>query len=320
MTYNKKIYILLGIIGALALIYVLTIIFDPERVGSRSAAYSWLEPGQKDRISGITITRPDETISLARSGGKWFVSHNGKDYPAREMRIDDFIAALSKRAPYPVRSSSASTHERLWLTPGQAVRVTVAAGAGLPLLDLLIGQTDPTGQGVYLRRQGQNEVRSGEDVFTSYTESALTSWYNLSLFPETENGRLNAANVQRLTVYHPSDGGMNVPPQIFTRSGKTWTFNFELANPDMGKVDNYIRDILNTSGDDFVDIAPSDPLFNNSRIVLELGDGSIRTIRFGPPDENGAVLAAVSGSDWVYSIPGWANNRLFVDTDFFETD
>jgi hypothetical protein len=325
MTYNKKLYTLSGIIAALAVIYMLTIVFDPERVGSRSAAYSWLEPGQNDKISGITITRPDETITLARNGGKWFVSHNGKDYPARDMRIEDFIAALNKRAPYPVRSSSASSHERLSLTPGQATRVIVAAGAGIPLLDLLIGQADLTGQGVYLRKQGQNEVRSGEDIFTSYTQSTLTSWYNLRLFPETENSKLNnaltAANVQRLTVYHPSDGGLNAPPQIFTRSGKAWTFNFQLANPNMGMVENYIRDILNTSGDDFVDyITPSDPLFNNSRIVLELGDGSIRTIRLGPPDENGATLAAVSGSDWVYSIPGWASERFFVEAETFETE
>jgi len=320
MTYKRKLYILSGIIAVLAVVYMLTIVFDPERVGSRSAAYSWLEPGQNDRISGITIARSDETITLVRNGGKWFVSHNGKDYPAREMRIEDFIAALSKRAPYPVRSSSASSHERLSLTEGKAVRVTIAAGAGLPLLNLLIGQGDLTGQSVYLRKQGQNEVRSGEDIFTSYTQSALTSWYNLRLFPETENGRLTTANVQRLTVYHPA-GGVNAPPQIFTRSGKSWTFNFELANPDMAQVENYIRDILNTSGDDFADyITPSDPLFNNSRIVMELGDGTIRTIRFGPPDENGGVLAAVSGSDWVYSIPNWANNRFFVNAEYFETD
>jgi len=321
MTYKKKLTILSGIIAALAVVYMLTIVFDPERVGSRSAAYSWLESGQNDKISGVTIVKADETITLVRNGGKWFVSNNGKDYPAKDMRIEDFIAALSKRAPYPVRSSSASSHERLSLTDDQAVRVTVAAGAGLPLLNLLIGQADQTGQSIYLRKQGQNEVRSGEDIFTSYTNAALTSWYNLLLFPETENGKLTNANVQRLTVYRPSHDGENVPPQIFTRSGKEWTFNFEIAHPDMGKVDNYIRDILTTPGENFVDhIAPSDPSFNNSRIVLELGDGSIRTLRCGPPDENGVTLMAVSGSDWVYSIPSWVSDRFFVDADFFAAE
>jgi hypothetical protein len=300
----------------------LTIVFDPERSSSRSAVYSWLEGGQTDKISGITITKSDETIILAKNGGKWFVSHNGKDYPARTTRVEDLIAVLTRRAPYPVRSSSASFHERLSLTEDRADRITVMAGAGLPLLNLLVGQLDLTGQNVYLRKQGQNEVRTGEDKFSPYTQSALTSWYNLRLFPETETG-LTAANVQRLTVYHTASnsGVENAPPQIFTRSGKAWIFNFEVANPDMGKVDSYIRDILNTSGDDFIDtITPSDSLFNNSRIVLELGDGSIRTIRLGPPDENNGRMAVVSGSDWVYSLSGWVSQRLFVDAESFEAE
>jgi hypothetical protein len=322
MIYKKKLSVLSGIIAVLALIYILTIIFDPERRDTRSSAYSWLDPAETGKISGITITSEDEVINLARNGGKWFVSHDGKDYPAKTARVEDFIAALAKRAPYPLRSSNASSHERLSLTDDQAVRVTVAAGAGLPLLNLLIGQPDLTGQNVYLRKQGQNEVRSGEDIFSVYTRSGITAWYNLRLFPESEGGKFDASHVQRLTVYLPSaDDGGESPVRIFTRKGKEWTFNFELARPDMKKVDNYIRDIINTSGDDFAaSVAPSDPLFNNSRIVLEMGNGSTSTVRLGPPDENGKYYAAVSGSDWVYSVPGWVIQRLFPGTETFEID
>jgi len=321
MTYNKKFTVLSGIIAALAVMYILTIIFDPERRGARSAAYSWLAPGQHDKITGITISTAEGVITLVRNGGKWFASYDGKDYPARDARVEDFIAALTKRAPYPVRSSSAFSHERLSLTPDKATSVTVAAGAGPPLLTLLVGQADVTGQNIYLRKQGQNEVRSGEDIFSAYTQSTLDSWYNLRLFPETENGRLDAGSVQRLTVYPPAADG-DAPPQIFTRSGREWSFSFELANPDMGRVDSYIRDILNTTGDDFVysAVTPSDPLFNNSRIVLELGDGSTRTLRLGPPDENGRCFAAVSGSDWVYLLPAWAVQRLFTEAEYFEAE
>ena len=319
MVYKKKLNVLLGIIAALALIYILTIIFDPERRGARSAAYSWLDPAETGKISGITIASAGETINLARNGGKWFVSRDGKDYPAKTARVEDFIAALAKRAPYPLRSSSASSHERLSLTEGQAARVTVAAGAGLPLLNLLIGQSDLTAQNVYLRKQGENEVRSGEDIFSTYTRSAVTAWYNLRLFPESESGKLDASHVQRLTVYPPTDDGETASPHIFTRKGKEWTLNFELANPDMKKIDNYIRDIITASGDDFVtSVMPSDSLFNNSRIVVELGNGSVFTIRLGPPDEEGKRYAAVSGSDWVYSIPDWAGRRLLPDVGSFE--
>jgi hypothetical protein len=323
MTYKKQFTVLSGIIAALALVFILTVIFNPERRSARSDAYSWLEPGQNDRISGIIIAKPDETIILARNGGEWFVSHDGMDYPARASRIEDLIAALGKRAPYPVRSTGASSHERLSLNEGQAVRITVNAGAGPPLLSLLIGQQGVTGQDVYLRKQGQNEVRSGEDIFTTYTRSSLSTWYNLRLFPETENGKLDTSAVQRLIVFAPTDDRIDGPqgaPRIFTRKGREWTFNFELANPDMKMVDNYVRDILNTSGDGFAEgVTPSDPSLNNGRIELQLGNNNIMTIRLGPPDENGVRFAAVSGSPWVYSIPNWIGQRLFVDLESFET-
>jgi hypothetical protein len=313
MTYKNKVIALSSVIAALAIVYVLTIIFDPQRRGSRSDRYSWLDSGQNGRITGISISRPDETpITLTRNGGRWFVTHGGKDYPARQVRVEDFIAALAKRDPYPVRSSSASSHERLSLTPEKAVQVTVSAGAGPPLLTLLIGQADITGQNVYLRKQGQNDVRSGEDSFSSYTDSALSSWYNLRLFPENEEGKLNAQDIQRLIVYPPEEES----PLIFTRSNREWTFNFEISNPDFTKVDTYLRDILGVSGDDFVDdVSPSDSMFNASRIIMELGSGVSKTLRLGPAAEDGKRYATVSGSDFVYSIPGWAADRLFVDKE-----
>ena len=315
MTYKNKIITLSSVIAALAIIYILTIIFDPQRRGSRSDAYSWLEPGQNDRITGISIARDGETIMLERKGGKWFVTRGGKDYPARKVRVDDFIAILSKRNSYPVRSSSASTHDRLSLTPDKAVQVTVLAGAGPPLLTLLIGQSDVTGQNVYLRKLDQNEVRSGENKFSAYIGAEPNFWYNLRLFPENEEGKLGTKDIQRLLVYSSE----NEPPQIFTRNGREWTFNFEITSPDFNKVETYLQDILSVSGDDFIDdISPADPMFNTNRLVMELGNGVIKTLRFGPPiDDGGKRYATVSGVDFVYSIQLWAFKKLFAETNNF---
>ncbi|MCL1837443.1 MAG: DUF4340 domain-containing protein [Treponema sp.] len=321
MTYKKQFAVLSTVIAALALIYVLTIVFDPQRIGSRSDAYSWLDPKQKDKIDRLTITNQYETVMLERRGSDWFVSRGGRDFPARRMRVEDFIDALCKRAPYPMRSSSPSSHQRLSLTAESSTQVVAAGGAGLPLLHLLIGQGDVTGRNVYLRKQGQNEVRSGEDIFSAYTESETASWYNLRLFPETESGRLEAASVQRLTVYPPDEYGEGTP-FIFSRRGREWTFTgVELESLDMGRVDNYIRDILNTSGDDFEEtVSPSDPAFNDGRIVMELGDGGIRTLRTGYPDQDGKRLAIISGTNMVYSLPAWTSSRLFPDPYTFEED
>jgi hypothetical protein len=199
----------------------------------------------------------------------------------------------------------------------------VYAGSGPPLLALLIGQTDITGQNVYLRKQGQNEVRSGEDRFSAYTNSTINSWYNLRLFPENEDGKLDEKDIQRLIVYPPEDIGApgGALSQIFTRSNKEWNFNFDIKNPDFSRVDAYIRDILGVSGDDFIyGINLSDPMFNSCRIVMELGNGATKTLRLGHSDQDGRRYATISGSDFVYSIPAWAVNKLFVDTENFEAN
>jgi hypothetical protein len=172
------------------------------------------------------------------------------------------------------------------------------------------------GRSVYLRKLDQNEVRSGEDKFSTYTGTALSFWYYLRLFPENEDGKLGVKDIQKLTVYSSE----NDPPQIFTRSGREWTFNFELVSPDFNKVESYMQDILGVSGDDFIDdISPANPMFNYARLVMELGNGVTKTLRLGPPiDEDGKRYATVSGSDLVYSIQGWAVKKLFVDTNNFK--
>ncbi|MDR2477903.1 MAG: DUF4340 domain-containing protein [Treponema sp.] len=320
MVYKKKITVLSLIIAALAIAYLFGWVFDPQRMGSRSAAFTWLDPKLTGQISKITINSSGEIKDLVRKNNEWFVSYNGTDYPARRFRVEDFISVLTKRAPYPVQSSNAASHTRLGIADEAASRITVSGGSGLPLLDLLLGQADITGQNIYLRRQGQNEVRSGEDTFTAYVNSARNSWYNLRLFPESETGKLDSGSVQRLSVYVPADGGTAAEPRVFTRSGTAWTFSgISVASPDMGKVDAYVSVILNTEGDDFgYSVNPNDPMFGDSRISLEFGDGSIKTIRLAPPGESGHCYAQVTGSSHVYSIPSWAVSRLF--SEDFEKD
>jgi hypothetical protein len=310
MTYKIKVKVLSGVIGALALILIFSFVFDPERVNSRSSMYSWLDVRQKDAIDRITLNNGNEVITLVFRNGSWYVSNDGKEYPAKQLRVEDFITALTKSAPYPVRSENSSSHERLSLTEGSP-RVTVTGGAGLPLLDFFIGNRDTSGNGVYMRKQGQNEIRTGEDIFTSFLGSDTNSWYNLRLFPETESGRLSLSSVQRLTVYPPAGEDGKSQPYIFSRRGRAWT-SAEITAPDSGKVDSYIQEILNTSGNDFIDKNPNDPDLDDCRIILALGDGTLKTLQLGP-EENGIRYAVVSGSTMVYGVPSWAANRLFPD-------
>ncbi|MDR3193403.1 MAG: DUF4340 domain-containing protein [Treponema sp.] len=308
MAYRRKLLILSSLVILLSLVYILSLVFDPRRVFSRSSAYTLLEGRLLDRADRIVIENPGLTVNLLRRDNVWLVSRGGNEYPARQLRVGDLLAALSRRAAYPVLATSASSHRQLGLEEGIS-RITVRGGAGLPLLDLLIGKGG-TGRELYLRKANSDQVRSGEDIFTVYTESALASWYDLRLFP---NGP-EAGEVQRLIVYHPAGEGEG---GAFTRSGKGWNLRDLAIEADDTRIDSYIRGILDAEGDDFIPAsAVPEPFPVKGRLVLELGNGTVLTLSLGE-GEASRYIAKLSGSPYLYALADWTVERLFRDAGYF---
>jgi hypothetical protein len=324
MVYKKKLLLLSALVGLLVLIYGGSLIFSPDRMTSRGASFVWLESRWLDQVDRIEISGL-EPIDLIRQNNQWMAEYEGVIYPAKQTRIEDLLRLLATRGLYPVRATSSASHERLGITEDAAARLIVRGGAGLPLLDLLVGDVDATGE-VYLRKNNQDEVRSGEDRFSTYLLGRHTSWYNLRLFPD--NGELGLDMIQRITVSAPAseeaaEGSASQGlSYTLARNAGGWTLND--AEADTVQVESYIRAILDTEGSDFAPaMTPSDPVFNDCRILLEIGNGTTRTIRLSPAAEEGADgvqfrYAVVSGSSSVYTITEWAANRLLRDPIYFE--
>ena len=321
MTYKKNLIILLSIISVLILIYTGSIIFDAARAGARAAAYTWLDSKFSSSITRIVFSfeldeddeneAGRETMELVKRAGQWLVSVSGIEFPARQLRIEDFIGDLTARSSYPVRSTGASSHERLGLGD-DAPRITVYSG-NTTILDILIGTDDIVSGDIYVRKFGQNEVRSGDIKFLSYLTDPLANWYNLRLIPESEDAKLDIDSIQRVSVYGEET-------QIFTRRSRDWIIEgIEVNNPNQSAINSYIRSILNVEGTDFVaGISLDDPAFNFRRIVLEFGNGSIRTINIAEANEFGRCVAYITGSEFIYSIPEWTAESLFRSAEEFE--
>jgi len=313
MEYKKRLTYILSIIGALAVVYLASFIFDPEFTGNRSASYVWLDSKLAGRTAKIIIGGNGDTVEIVKKSNKWFVLRDDNEYPARQLRIEDFIGIFTSKKAWPVRSTSASSHGRLGIDENSATRITLY-GENSTLLDLLLGSEDATGREIYIRKYGQNEVRSGENLFASYLSGSATAWYNLKLIPESEDGKVAVDSVQRLSVYNKQS------TQVFSKKNRTWTVSgFQLSNPDQASIDGYVREILNLEGDDFVSLITDDPSYYEGSLVLELGNGSIKTIRVTNADESGSRIAFVEGSDYGYSLAPWAAQRLFRNARDFET-
>ena len=308
MAYKKKLTILLILVGVLALIYISSFVFDSGK--KRSDAFSWLDPALLGSADKIEISGSGGMTVLSRKNNTWVFSAGAEEYPAKQDRVEDFLSRLTRKESYALRAASSEARERLGLSENSASRVIIRGGAGLPLLDLLIGTADALGREIYLRRADKNEIYSGEDRLTLYVDSKPQSWYNLRLF--TANTTVEM--VQQAEVVISQDTYM------LRRSGGGWimTGNNE-STLDSPKVDAWLRSVLEAEGEDFSAgfAVNASPALVEGRITLRFGDGTTRTIQTGPPDEQKRRDASVTGSSLVYVLAEWTYNRLFRESAYF---
>jgi hypothetical protein len=281
-------------------------VFNPERQAVRNSAYVWLDSAFADEADALEIRGSRGELVLNRKNNVWIIRQDDLDYPVKQGRVEDLFGVLSRRLPYPLRSRSEAAALRLGLVENQASRITVRGGPGLPLLDLLIGFGDASGSDVYLRKAGSNEARSGEDLFTAFTESEKTSWFDLRLFPN-----LDPDSVQRIKVFPLK---AEDAPFSLSRSGTGWIMENSSSLIDARSVNSWLRAIADSEGQDFVfGIRSGNPAFGAGSIVLEMGNGSSRTLKAGESTEANTRNAETGDSAYVYSLSEWTINRIFID-------
>jgi len=311
MTYKNRLIFLVIIIAALAAIYTGSIIVNID-FKTESETYAWLDPQAAEKVSRILLKTEYEEFELSKRNDIWMINHDGYEYPARQLRVADFLSIFTTRAQWPVRSSSESSHERFGLDDS-ASRITIY-GEYSVILDLLLGKDDVMGMDTYFLKIGQNDVRSGDNNIKAYMTNAVSGWYNFRIIPESETGSIDSGIVQRVSVYSGRE------TQVFTRSNMGWNISgINVTNPDINAIENYVRNIISAEGDNFInDIDKNDPMFNKNRIELEFGTGRRIIIRASDPNIEGRRYVNISGREQIYSLPPWASARLFKDASSFE--
>ena len=308
--YNRKIAVLSGVVGALALLYAGILVFDSEQ--ARGPLFAWLEAKWVDQADRIELSGSEGKVTLVRKSGLWFVSRDNRDYPAKQSRVGDLLSLLSTKGRYTIRGTEASSHERLGLTEDAASRVVIRSGvAPYPLLDLLVGGTDSTGQEVYLRKSGDLDVRSGEDRLSGYVDSRPAGWLNLRLFSEAD---FNAEAIQRLTIEAPPNGEEAAPSALVLSRHEGGWITGSASAADTQQVETYIGAVLALEGEDFL---PDEPVRTEGRIHLELGNGQAVTLSVGGLLESKRRSAWVEGSPFKYILAEWALSRLFREGSYF---
>jgi len=317
MVYKKKFLLLSSLLVILAIVYALTLVFDPQRQQSR--AFAWLDPKSIPLADGIEIDAQKNKTILSYKGNKWVFGDEREELPVKQAKVEDLLSALSRKGVYPLRAASGEAKEKLGLAGESAARIIIKGGKGPALLDLLVGKPDALGSDLYLARNGEKEVYSGEDRFTLYTDANPKSWYELRLFPPAEmrsgtvsSGGINATSVQQAEILFPASDAL---PYAFRRNGGVWIMpGNESAALDNSKVDAWLRAVLEAEAADLGTEAPSR---TEGSITLMMGDGKNLLIQAGPKDDKKQRLVKVSGSSLVYTLSEWTLNRLFREKEYF---
>ena len=321
MLYKKKLYLLGSITALLTIIYILTFVFDPVRRNARNERFTWLSAASREEADRIEIFHHEEKFEIVYKYGSWVALLGQQEIPAREGRIDDLFRLLGTRGAFPRRGSNSASHGDLGLDG--AIRLVIRGGGGLPLLDLFVGNDDPSGMSVFLRKNGENEFRSGDKLIGTYIKGEFNSWLNLRLFEE-----ISVAQVQRVLVsfrdfYGTKDEPTPFPYEGYTvsRSGENWLIAGSTV--EKGRTDNWIQTILETQGDNIL-LVPREnrdeinDLFSIiANIRLEMGDGTALDLQVEKSKYDDTYVAYVSGKPYMYLLSRWITTGLLQNRDFF---
>ena len=320
MQYKKKVIFLASGVAFLSLIYILTFVFDPARRNARNERFSWLPASSRDEADRIEIFNNEEKIELVFKYGSWYAMLGQQEIPARQGRIDDLFRLLGTRGAFPRRGSNSASHGDLGLDG--RTRLVIGGGGGLPLLDLFVGNDDPSGRGVFLRKNRENEFRSGDRIIGTYVKGELNSWFDLRLFDD-----ISVAQVQRVAVNFRDFYGTGEEPSLLpyesymvSRSGENWMLG---GIVEKGITENWIQTILESQGEDILPVqrenreALSDLFTVVATIRLELGNGSAPELQIEKTVEGDSYAAFVNGKPYMYVLSFWTAVRLLRGRDFF---
>jgi len=114
MAFKQKVTVLGGLAAALAVIYIMTFVFAPERSADRSAAYRWVAESAGEGATEIVV---GGDVKLAKKNGRWMVvepwGEPPREFPARGSKVADLLTLLTTSAPYPIAATSEAAWESL---------------------------------------------------------------------------------------------------------------------------------------------------------------------------------------------------------------
>lgn len=329
MEYGKKIKILSAVIALLAVTYIMGIVFSSANINRRKSEEKVISKNAIEQISSITVDLEEDGSSLQiqkNSDGKWSYTENGKEYPASDSKILNFIDSVGNLTKYQLVGSDKKLWEKFELDGSTGKKALFSDSTGKELFTLYVGKNSTVeSSGEYFATSFSDNVYLSGAPVKRYFLRDKEYWSDLKIFPEG----IETPNIVsvKITANIPEANEREALEIDFNIKKETSDIEDEwlnlLPSPqldeiDINSVNNLIGNILSLNGDSFFDSEMPEEI---AQIEIETENAGVFYLDIALFDENNIVVT-VEGSDYKYLLGYYKVQRILdgLETVFSTTE
>ncbi len=288
---------ILGALGILVVMWLISTLLAGRGGGGATpdgGVAALLERLDEATVSAVRIVRPEQTVSLQRSGDAWTVNGNVGDSSA----LTRLWNALVEAEVGGVVANNPGNHERMGLSADSALTVdfTLADGG---MASLLVGKVGPIFPSGYVRLPDQDAVVVVSGDFRATLNQSVTDWRDKTIL------RVDTAAVIRL-VLETDDG-----THVVERSDTTWSVDGGPANAST--IRSVLEELANFVAVGFVE---DEEIFQeNPRRATVLGAQGDTLGAVVITGEAGTRHARTPGNDVVFEVASFRADRITPDIE-----
>lgn len=317
MEYGKKIKILSAVIALLAVTYIIGIVFSSANINRRKSEEKVISQNIIDQISSVTIDLEEAGSSMdikKNSDGKWSYTESGKEYPASDSKILNFIDSVGNLTKYQLVGSDKKIWEKFELDVAAGKKALFSDSTGKELFTLYVGKSNVVESvGEYFATSFSDNVYLSGASLKRYFIRNKGYWSDLEIFPEgIETPNIVSvkitANMPAANEREALELDFNIKKET-SDLGDEWLDLSPSPQPDeidVNSVNNLIGNILSLTGDSFF---TGEMPEKNAQIEIETENAGVFYLDVALFDENSAVVT-IEGSDYKYLLGYYKVERI----------
>jgi len=228
---------------------------------------------EASEVTQILIDDPkslQEPVDLRKSGDKWMISLEGREYTADTNVIKNMLKQLSNMPTKRYAGKGSDAWIKYEVTDTTGTRVTLK-GSGKTVAEVLIGKfsynvpKEQQQQAMQQGRQPRGEMTSFVRLPNEKEVYAVEGYLKMTFSSKTESYRfrsltgINAADITRITLTEPGN------KKVFENPGGKWLMN---GNPvDSATTARYRSTLARMNGTKFYNQDPGQALYSHSLLL-----------------------------------------------------